>query len=80
MGKSLPALAVAGVAQVVEQTGRAPQAMPWAEKASQMRQALGVPLARLPSSSSAGRKTVYQLVAAQPSTLALALQVPPLVT
>jgi hypothetical protein len=43
-----------------------------------MRQALGVPLARLPSSSSAGRKTVYQLVAAQPSIEALALQVPPL--
>ncbi len=37
------------------QVGRVPQAMPWAVKASQMRQALGVPLARLPSSSSADR-------------------------
>lgn len=38
-----------------EQTGRVPQAMPCALNASQMRQAFGVPLARLPSSSSAAR-------------------------
>src|SRR5262245_258805 len=61
----------------VEQTGCAPQAIPCASNAAQMRQALGVPFARLPSSSSTGRYTVYQLVAAHPSTDADGLQVPP---
>src|SRR3954467_10052605 len=62
------------------QVGRAPQAMPWALKASQLRQALGVPLARLPASSSAGRNTVYQLVAPQPLAVAAGLHLPPAVT
>src|SRR6185369_9612503 len=59
------------------QAGRVPQAIPWALKASQIRQPLGVPFARLPSLSSAARKTVYQLVAAQPSTVAAGLHLPP---
>src|SRR6185312_13137176 len=59
------------------QVGRVPQEMPWALKASQIRQALGVPLARLPSSSSAVRNTVYQLVEPQPSTTAAGLHLPP---
>jgi hypothetical protein len=37
------------------QAGRRPQAIPWALKASQIRQPFGVPLARLPSSSSTAR-------------------------
>ena len=49
---SEPALATACGVQPPEQAGRVPQAMPWALKASQP---LGVPLARLPSSSSAAR-------------------------
>ncbi len=62
------------------QAGRVPQAMPCALNASQIRQAFGVPLARLPSSSSAATKTVYQLVAPQPLTVADGLHWPPLCT
>src|SRR5690242_18419615 len=59
-------------------TGRVPQAMPCALNASQMRQPFGVPLVRLPSSSSAARNTVYQLFEPQPSMLADGLHWPPL--
>src|SRR5687767_1227227 len=60
-----------------EQAGRAPQAMPWALKASQIRHPFGVPFERLPSSSSTARYTVYQLDAPQPFTTADGLHCPP---
>jgi len=44
-----------GVRSYDVQVGRLPHAMPWALKASQIRQAFGVPFAKLPSSSSAAR-------------------------
>src|SRR6185369_5334106 len=59
------------------QTGRVPQAMPWALKASQIRQPFGVPFFLLNASSTTERKTVYQLVEPQPSTTAAVLHLPP---
>jgi hypothetical protein len=51
--------------------------MPCRLNASQIRHPFGVPLARLPSSSSTARNTVYPLLAAHPSTDACGLHWPP---